>query len=502
MRQIYSIYFSNNDINAHFKMILEQTSGPGDLQTALPASVSEDFMEINSGTVMHRSLLETPLRVVGSDGIYLHLEDGRKFLDATGGAAVACLGHNHPMIKAAIVEQMDKVSYCGTIFYSTSAAEELCSLLIKGSDGAMKRAYLCGSGSEAVEAAMKMARQYFVELEGPETKRHRFISRWHSYHGTTLSSLGLGGHVMRRKIYEPMLSSNVSRVSPCYAYRGKEDNESDESYVARLASELDAEFERLGPNTVCAFIAEPVVGAALGSVPYVPGYFAAIRKVCDKHGALFIADEVMSGMGRTGYLHAWQAPDVSTPPDLQTIGKCLSGGYQPVAALLLSHKVVDTLTKGTGIFSHGHTYQAHPIGAAAAAAVQKIIMKPECMENVRKLGAQLEKSLRDKLSDMWCVGDIRGKGLFWSIEFVRDKATKEPFDPKLQVAAGVHKLGMEEPHMISMYPGTGSVGGTAGDFVILAPPYICTMDEIELIAEKTAGAIKAWFEARPELRKA
>lgn len=469
---------------------------------ALPDPIAEDVMEINSATVMHRSLLETPVRVVGSEGLYLHLEDGRKFIDATGGAAVACLGHNNPTIKKAMIEQMDKVSYTGTIFYSTSAAEELCSLLIKGSNGAMKRAYLCGSGSEAVEAAMKMARQYFVELEGPDTKRHRFISRWQSYHGTTLSSLGLGGHVMRRKIYEPMLSSNVSRVSPCYAYRGKEDNESDEQYVTRLAAELDGEFQRLGPDTVCAFIAEPTVGAALGSVPSVPGYFAAIRKVCDKHGALFIADEVMSGMGRTGYLHAWQAPDVATPPDLQTIGKGLSGGYQPVAALLLSPKVVDTLTKGTGVFSHGHTYQAHPLGAAAAAAVQKIIMRPECMENVRKTGAQLEQSLHEKLNDMWCIGDIRGKGLFWSIEFVQDKATKKPFDPKLLVAAGVHKLAMEEPHMISLYPGTGSVGGLTGDFVMLAPPYNCTSDEIEMIAEKTAGTIRAWFEARPELRPA
>lgn len=480
-------------------MILQQTPEADSLQMALP-HVPEDIMEINSGSVMHRSLLETPLRVVGSEGLYLHLENGQKFLDATGGAAVACLGHNHPVIKSAIIDQMNKVSYTGTIFYSTSAAEELCSLLMKGTNGAMSRAFLCSSGSEAVEAAMKLARQYFVELEGPDTKRHRFISRWQSYHGTTLSSLGLGGHVMRRKIYEPMLSPNVSRVSPCYAYRGKEDNESDEHYVARLAAELDAEFERLGPDTVCAFIAEPVVGAALGSVPYVPGYFAAVRKVCDKYGALLIADEVMSGMGRTGYLHAWQAPEVATPPDLQTVGKGLGGGYQPVAALLVSPRVVDTLSKGTGIFSHGHTYQAHPVGAAAAAAVQKIIMRPECMENVRKLGSQLEQSLRHRLDDKWYIGDIRGKGLFWSIEFVQDKETKQPFDPKLLVAMGVHKLGMQEPHMISLYPGTGSLQGLTGDFVILAPPYNCTAQEIELIAEKTAGTIQAWFESRPELR--
>lgn len=482
-------------------MILPQNPNTDVLQVGVPDTL-EDIIEINSGTVLHRSLNETPLRVTGSKGLYLHLEDGRKFLDATGGAAVACLGHNHPTIKSAIMDQIEKVSYVGTVFYSTSPAEELCSLLIKGTNGAMKRVYLCGSGSEAVEAAMKMARQYWVELEGPETKRHRFISRWQSYHGTTLSSLALGGHVMRRKIYEPMLSQNGSRVSPCYAYRGKEAGEDDEQYTTRLAAELEAEIQKVGPETVAAFIAEPVVGAALGSVPSVPGYFKKIRQVCDKYGVLLIADEVMSGMGRSGYLHAWQSPEIDTAPDLQTIGKGLGGGYQPIAAMMMSPRVVDVLTKGTGIFAHGHTYQAHPVGAAAAAAVQKIIMQPSCMENVRKLGAQLEQSLRQKLSDEWYVGDIRGKGLFWSVEFVQNKETKQPFDPALQLAQSIHKLGMEEPHMISLYPGTGSVRGTSGDFVMVAPMYTCTTEEIELIAEKTAGTIKAWFKSRPDLKEA
>lgn len=467
---------------------------------------AQDTADIDSATMMHRSLraTDTPLRVVGSEGLYLHLEDGRRFLDATGGAAVACLGHNHPAIKAAIVDQLDKVSYAGTIFYSTSAAEELSSLLIKGTNGAMSRAFLCTSGSEANEAAMKIARQYFVELEGPDTKRCRFISRRESYHGATLASLALGGHFMRRKIYEPLLSPNFSRVNPCYAYRGKFPGESDEQYVVRLVDELEAEFQRVGPDTVCAFIAEPVVGAALGCVPSVPGYFAAVRRICDKYGALLIADEVMSGMGRSGYLHAWQAPEIATPPDLQTLGKGLSGGYQPVAALMVSPKVVNVLTRGTGAFSHGQTYQAHPVGAAAATAVQKIIMQPGCMPRVRDLGSLLESGLRDRLMDKWYVGDIRGKGLFWGIEFVKDKETKEPFDAGLQVAMNIHKLGMQEPHMISLYPGTGSVLGTSGDFVLLAPAYTCTAQEINLIAEKTAAAIEAWFErfeSQPGLRE-
>jgi len=462
-------------------------------QSMSPAS---DEVSIDSKTVMHRSLLDQPLKVVSSDGMWLHLENGQKFLDATGGAAVACLGHNHPAIKQAIMEQLDKVAYTGTIFYSTSAAEELCSLLIKGTKGVMSRAFVCNSGSEAIEAAMKMARQYFVELEGPETKRYRFISRQQSYHGTTLGSLGLGGHVARRKIYEPMLSPGVSRVSPCYAYRGSKDEETIEQYVDRLAAELDAEFQRVGPETVCAFVVEPIVGAALGCVPAVAGYFPAVRKVCDKYGALMIADEVMSGMGRCGYLHAWQSPLINTSPDLQTIGKGLAGGYQPIAAVLASPKVVDVLTRGTGAFSHGQTFQMSPICCAAAAAVQKIIMQPGIMEHVRKLGAALENGLRQCLAKKWFVGDIRGMGLFWGIEFVKDKSTKEPFDPALQVAMGIHKLAMEEPYSISLYPGTGSVKGTGGDFVLLAPPYQCTLEDIQLIVERTVATIDAYFDTK------
>lgn len=473
----------------------EANGGLGPLGNEFAKNDAEDITAdaIDSNTVMHRTLIELPLRIVGSQGLYLHLENGTKFLDATGGAAVACLGHNNPIVKQAIVNQLDKVAYVGTIFYSTSAAEELCSLLVKGTKGWMKRAYICSSGSEANEAAMKMARQYFVEVEGPETPRIRFISRRQSYHGITLSSLGLGGHVLRRKIYEPMLSPAVSSVRPCYTYRERLDGESDANFVERLAEELDAEFQRVGPKTVCAFVAEPVVGAALGCVPPVPGYFAAMKKVCEKYGALFIADEVMSGMGRCGYLHAWQSPLVDVKPDLQVIGKGLGGGFQPVAALLTSSRVVEALTKGTGAFAHGHTYQAHPVVCAAAVAVQKAVMQPGMMEQVRSLGDRLEKGLRASLTDKWYVGDIRGMGLFWAIEFVADKQTKRPFPAAELTAMSVHKLAMEEPHMISLYPGTGSVEGTAGDFIILAPPYICTLEEIDLIVEKTAAVFEAYF---------
>lgn len=287
-------------------------------------------------------------------------------------------------------------------------------------------------GSEAVEAALKLARQYFLELPTPQPQRTKFIARLPSYHGTTLGALSAGGHVSRRRPFEPLLSKNTSHVSPCYAYRGKRNGESDADYVSRLAAELDAEFQRVGSENVCAFIAEPVVGAvgscfsfhktivsanllfqALGCVPAVPGYFPAMKAVCEKYGALLILDEIMSGMGRCGTLHAWEQEDVV--PDLQTIGKGLGGGYAPVSGLLIGDHIVQAIDKGTGAFCHGQTYQGHPISCAAALAVQKTIQEESLLENVRNMGAYLESQLRRRLEDHPNVGDIRGRGLFWGV---------------------------------------------------------------------------------------
>jgi adenosylmethionine-8-amino-7-oxononanoate aminotransferase len=447
--------------------------------------------------VLHRSLHENPVQVVSASGVYLHLSNGRRILDATAGAAVACLGHGNADVKAAIVEQLDAVSYCHSLFYGTPAAEGLAKSLIDSTDGKMAKAFIVSSGSEAMEAAVKMARQYFLEKSPREEGRYRFIARRESYHGTTLGSLGIGGHVARREIYEKMLSTNVSHVSPCNAYRGMGKGESVEGYVARLAEELDQEFQRVGPETVCAFVAEPIVGAALGCVPAVPGYFAAMRKVCDKYGALLILDEVMCGMGRCGTMHAWE--DEGVVPDIQTLGKGLGAGFAPVAAMLVGHKVTNVLSKGSGIFSHGQTYQGHPIACAAALAVNKILRQPDMMPRVRASGIRLEKALRDGLRDHPHVGDIRGKGLFWGLEFVADRSTKEPFDPKMGVAIGIHNLGMEEPYSFSIYPGSGTMDGKRGDHVLIAPPYTCTDEEIDLIAAKTISCISDYFKTQAQL---
>ncbi|KAL1876514.1 hypothetical protein Daus18300_002758 [Diaporthe australafricana] len=432
--------------------------------------------------VLHRHLRHDFLNIERGEGHYLILEDGRRIFDASGGAAVACLGHGNATVNQAMVDQIQKLSYCASTFFKTPIVEEAGRAMVSTTDG---------QSSEAMEAAMKLARQYFLEKETPEPARVRFISRHQSYHGTTLGSLAMSGHVARRAKFEPMLIDSVSKVSPCYAYRGKQNGETDEAYVERLALELDQEFQRVGPETVCAFVAEPVVGAALGCVPAVPGYFKAVQKVCRKYGALLILDEVMSGMGRTGAHHAWQQEGVV--PDIQTVGKGLGGGYQPVAGVLIHKNVVDALENGSAVFVHGHTYQAHVVGCAAVVAVQRIIQEGNLVANVRAMGELLGKSLMARLGSHSHVGDIRGRGLFWAVEFVQDKTTKEPFPARKGVSMEISELGLTDQYSIMVYPGAGTVDGVNGDHVIIAPPYTVTSEDIEHIVLSVSRLVEDYF---------
>ncbi|MCJ1420560.1 hypothetical protein MMC32_006917 [Xylographa parallela] len=442
-----------------------------------------------TSAVLHRDLHHAPLRVIAAKGNYLTLENGRQIFDATGGAAVACIGHGDLSVKEAVAQQMDEVSYCHSLFFSSSGAENLAQILIDSTHGVMARAFIVSSGSEAMEAAMKLARQYFLELAQPA--RVRFIARKESYHGTTLGALSMSGHLGRRKLFEPMLLGNVSRVSACNAYRGMQDGESTEEYVRRLAQELDDEFERVGPGSVCAFVAEPVVGAALGCVPAVPGYLRAMKAVCVKHGALLVLDEVMCGMGRTGTMHAWQQEDVT--PDIQTIGKGLGGGYAPIAALLIAPHIISALSHGSGSFLHGQTYQGHPVACAAASQVQTILRTRDLVANVARMGVLLARGLHAGLDRHPNVGDIRGRGLFWGIEFVEDKGTKRPFAVERGVAWRVHERGMAEGWGISLYPGQGTVDGVLGDHVLLAPAYNVTAAEVEWAVKQTVGVVEEVF---------
>ncbi|MDE2574983.1 MAG: aspartate aminotransferase family protein [Rhodospirillales bacterium] len=435
--------------------------------------------------LLHRTLSAEPIMATGGQGVYLHTADGRRVIDGSGGAAVACLGHGNARVNAAIADQLARVAYVHTAIFTNAAAEELAEWLLDGEPGGLTHAYFISSGSEGMEAALKLARQYFLEIGQPQ--RTRFIARRQSYHGNTLGALAAGGNMMRRAPYAPILSDAFSHVSPCFAYRFQQAGESDAQYVQRLADELEAEFQRLGPQNVVAFCAEPVVGATTGCVTALPGYFPAMRAVCDRHGALLILDEVMCGMGRTGSQHAWEQEGVT--PDIQVIAKGLGGGYQPIGGILIGRRVIAALRAGTGAFMHGHTYQAHPVACAAALAVQKVIREDDLLANVRAMGARLANGLTERLGNHAHVGDIRGRGLFQAIELVADRASKAPFDPALKMNDRVKVEALARD--LAIYPMGGTIDGKRGDHICIAPPYIATPPEIDAIVARLGDAVDA-----------
>ncbi|MCK1282518.1 aspartate aminotransferase family protein [Bradyrhizobium sp. 44] len=440
-------------------------------------------MVARTSRVLHRSLRETPPKAIGGEGVYLFAEDGRRIIDASGGAAVSCLGHQHPRVIAAITKQASTLAYAHTAFFSSEPAEALAERLVGHEPGGLAYAYFVSGGSEAVEASIKLARQFFIERGEPE--RQHFIARRQSYHGNTLGALAAGGNAWRRAPYAPLLSDAFSHVTPAFAYHEKHESESDAQFVARLAAELEAEFQRLGPNTVAAFLAEPVVGATAGAVTAPDGYFKAVREICDRHGALLILDEVMSGMGRTGTTHAWEQEGVA--PDIQAIAKGLGGGYQPIGAMLASGRIIDTVRSGSGAFLHGHTYLAHPLACAAALAVQDVIREDGLLDRVKERGKQLEQRLIERFGNHRHVGDIRGRGLFWAIELVADRASRTSFDPALKLNQKIKAEAFANG--LGCYPGGGTVDGVRGDHVLLAPPYIASPEEIDLIVDKLGTAV-------------
>jgi adenosylmethionine-8-amino-7-oxononanoate aminotransferase len=432
--------------------------------------------------VFHRSVRGTPPVAVGGSGVHLVQDDGRRYLDASGGAAVSCLGHGHPRINEAMKRQIDALAYAHTGFFTTKPAEMLAEALIAQAPGGIGRVYFVSGGSEAVEAALKMARQYFVEIGQPN--RTRFIARRQSYHGNTLGALAAGGNAWRREPFAPLLIE-VSHVSPCFAYRFRKDDETEHAFGLRVANEIEDEILRLGPDTVAAFIAEPVVGATAGAVPPVPGYFTRVREICDRYGVLLILDEVMCGMGRTGTLHASEQEGVV--PDLMTIAKGLGAGYQPIGAVLVSERIYSAFAAGSGYFQHGHTFMAHPVACAAALEVQRVIQDDNLLARVVDLGARLAEALQHRFEAHPSVGDIRGRGLFHAIELVRDRATKAPFPPELALHARIKRHAMELGLMV--YPMGGTIDGRHGDHVLIAPPFIAEPSHLDEIVDKLGRAV-------------
>lgn len=434
--------------------------------------------------ILHRTIgTKLPTAVTGQ-GIYITDSEGRSYIDGSGGAAVSCLGHNHPEVLDAMKAQMGRISYAHTSFFTTDIAERLAEQLVALAPKGLDYVYLVSGGSEAVEAALKLARQYFVEIGQPQ--RRHIIARRQSYHGNTIGALATGGNAWRREQFKPILPE-THHVSPCYAYRDMQEGESLEAYAERLAAELEAKVIELGADKVMAFVAEPVVGATLGAVGPVADYFARVRKICDKYGILLILDEVMCGMGRTGTIFAVEQEGIV--PDLVTIAKGLGGGYQPIGAVMLSNKIYRAFADGSGLFQHGHTYIGHPIAAAAASRVIEILTRPEMMANVVKMGERLQAGLDATLGQSPYVGDIRGRGLFRGIEIVADKDTKQPFDPARKINSRIKMEAMQRGLMC--YPMRGTIDGIHGDHVLLAPPYIIRPDQIDLIVERLGDAIRA-----------
>ncbi|MBE0462770.1 MAG: aspartate aminotransferase family protein [Halomonadaceae bacterium] len=434
--------------------------------------------------ILHRSIGQALPHAASAQGVYITDTQGRRYLDGSGGAAVTSVGHGHPEVLAAMRAQIDNLCYAHTGFFTTDAAEELAEKLVNLAPDGLDYVYLVSGGSEAVEAALKMARQYFVETGRPE--RRHIIARRQSYHGNTLGALATGGNAMRRQQFQPLLPQ-THHVSPCYAYRDKASDESFEAYAARLADELEARILELGPESVMAFVAEPVVGATLGAVASEADYFKRVRKICDQYGVLLILDEVMCGMGRTGTMFACEQDGIT--PDILTVAKGLGGGYQPIGAVLLSSAIYDSFANGSGLFQHGHTYLGHPVAAAAANKVVEIIARPETLANVNAMGARLQSGLEAALGASPYVGDIRGRGLFRGIELVADRELKTPFDPARKIHAKIKRQAMARG-LIS-YPMGGTIDGVYGDHVLLAPPYTIQADEIDLLIERITQAVDA-----------
>jgi adenosylmethionine-8-amino-7-oxononanoate aminotransferase len=436
--------------------------------------------------VFHRnSRSQYPVAVAG-EGAYLIDSTGKRYLDGSSGAAVSCLGHDDRDVVAAIKRQLDKLPYAHTSFFTTEPMEALADELISRAPSGMDRVYFVSGGSEAIEAALKLARQYFVEVG--QLDRRYVIGRRQSYHGNTLGALAVGGNMWRREQFQPLLFE-VTHVAPCYEYRDRRPDETMEGYGRRLAQELDAEIQRLGPERVIAFVAEPVVGATLGAVPAVPDYFKLVRELCDRYGILLILDEVMCGMGRTGSLYACEQEGIV--PDLVCIAKGLGAGYQPIGATLVQRRIHDAVYGGSGFFQHGHTYIGHAVACAGALAVQKAFVERGLVERVKHLGPVLEGKLRDRLGAHPHVGDIRGRGLFWGVEFVADRAAKRPFAPAERINTKIKMAALDQGLMV--YPMGGTVDGVNGDHVLIAPPYIVSEAQLDELADKLGRAVESVF---------
>ncbi len=436
--------------------------------------------------VFHRNSKSAPPTIKSGAGVYLYDTSGKQYFDGSGGAAVSCIGHGDAKVTQAIKDQVDQIAFAHTSFFTSEPAEKLADKLIENAPKGIEKVYLVSGGSEAVEAALKLARQYYLEIGQPS--RHKVIARRQSYHGNTLGALAAGGNMWRREPYDPLMVE-TSHIAQCYEYRGKLADETDFAYGQRIAQELTVEIERLGPENVMAFVAETVVGATVGAVPPVKGYFKRIREICDKYGVLLILDEVMCGSGRTGTYFACEQEDIA--PDIVTIAKGLGAGYQPIGAMLCSEKIHGTIKNGSGFFQHGHTYLAHPVACAASLAVMERVIDDGLMAQCQIMGTKLQSALEAEFGQHPFIGDIRGRGLFCGIEIVKDRETKTPFSPELAIHKKLKQATFNAG--LACYPMGGTIDGINGDHILLAPPFIMQDQHVDEIITKLSVAFDVVF---------
>ncbi len=432
--------------------------------------------------ILHRHTQARLPVAVGGEGAYLIDRNGKRYLDGSGGAAVSCLGHNHPAVVEAMRAQLAQLSYAHTAFFTTATLEALAEQMVAHAPRNLSHVYFVCGGSEAMETALKLSRQYFLEIGQPQ--RTHFIARRQSYHGNTLGALAVGGNPLRRDPYEPLLLK-TSRIAMCYPYRDLQPGESEAQYGLRVAQELEQEILAIGADKVIGFVAETVVGATAGVVPPVAGYFQRIREICDRYGVLLILDEVMCGMGRTGVLYAHQQEGVRA--DLVTVAKGLGGGYQPIGATLMDQRIYRAIADGSAAFQNGHTYLGHAVAAAAALAVQQTIQQQRLLENVQQRGAQLFAALRKNFAAHPHVGDIRGRGLFVGIEMVENRASKTPFAADVPLHSLIKQAAMQNGLII--YPGNGTIDGKRGHHILLAPPFIFEAAHVDELVSKLSRSI-------------
>ncbi len=432
-------------------------------------------------SVFYRSPNHAYPRAARGEGAYLYDENGKQYLDGSGGAAVTCLGHGHPDVIAAIKAQADRLAYAHTAFFTNEPQEQLAARLAErfGEDGA--RVYFLSGGSEANETAIKLARQYWL-AQGKDSK-HIVISREQSYHGNTLGALSLSGNPMRRSIFAPCLH-DWPRIPPCYAYRHQQDDETDDEYGARAAQALEDAILEHGAENIAAFIAETVVGATLGAVPPAGPYFRRIREICDRHDVLLILDEVMAGSGRAGTFFAFEQDGVL--PDMTTIAKGLGGGYQAIGATIVRGFIHDAIVDKFNYFEHGHTYIGHATACAAGMAVLDVINRDDLLANVQHISDQLFGELKIAFGDHPNVGNVRGRGLFIGIELVEDRDTKKPLD---RAYGGRIKQAAMDNGLI-IYPGGRTADGEQGAHILLAPPFIYEESHVDELVSKLQTVVK------------